>query len=251
MHIDKIKKIYRDNLLSKSYEIAFLVVIFRFISPPFVYLLSELKVNPLHISYVNLFIVLTALFSFIFSSNIIFPILLLALWQFVDTLDGGVARTRKMISNYGGFIDQLSGMIMLAFFPLVVGFAASQQVSKDLFDNKLFLSDITPEFILILGGLSSVSAIFSRFINHTIKIRFGEDNAKKVTSENNINNLLKIIIINIENIGGLNLIILLAFSLTGMLPLYVIIFTFINLLIMLYVFCRALIDYKHYSDYLS
>ena len=113
----KIKKIYTDNLLSKSYEIAFLVVIFRFISPPFVYLLSELKVNPLHISYANLFIVLTALSSFIFSSNIILPILLLALWQFVDTLDGGVARTRNMISNYGGFIDQLSGMIMLAFFP--------------------------------------------------------------------------------------------------------------------------------------
>ena len=251
MHIDKIKKIYRDNLVSKSYEIAFLVVIFRFISPPFVYLLSKLKVHPLHISFFNLLIVLMALFLFVFSSNIILPILLLVFWQFSDTLDGGVARSRGMISNYGGFIDQIAGMIMLAFFPILVGYAVSQQMINDPFNSNIEIIELTPQFILMLGGLSSVSAIFSRFINYTIKIRLGEDNAKHITTEKNINNILRIIIINIENIGGLNLIILLVFSLIDILPLYVIIFSIINFLIMTYVFFRALIDYRGFSDYLS
>jgi phosphatidylglycerophosphate synthase len=251
MHIENIKKIYRENLNSKSYEIAFLVVIFRFISPPFVYFLSEWKVNPLHISYLNLFIVISALFLFLFASNIYIPIALLALWQFVDTLDGGVARTRQMISNYGGFIDQISGMIMLSFLPFIIGVAASVQIRGGLVYENYFLNWLTPEIILILGGFSSVSAIFSRFINHTIKIRFGEDNSKRVTSERYFNNILKIIIINIENIGGINLIILLIFSLIGMLPLYVFIFALINTLIMLYVLSRALIDYRNYTNYLS
>ena len=122
---------------------------------------------------------------------------------------------------------------------------------NDPFNSNIEIIELTPQFILMLGGLSSVSAIFSRFINYTIKIRFGEDNAKHITSEKNINNILRIIIINIENIGGLNLIILLVFSLIDILPLYVIIFSIINFLIMTYVFFRALIDYRGFSDYLS
>ncbi len=251
MHLNNIKRIYQDNLVNKSYEIAFLVVIFRFISPPFVYFLSILKVNPLLISYANLLVVIAALISFVFSENIIIPILLLVLWQFCDTLDGGVARHRGMISNYGGFIDQIAGMIMLAFFPIFVSFSVSQHMVDHQINYRLITYDLTSSNILMFGGLSSLFSIFSRYINYAVRIRFGHDNAETLTSEENINRILKILIVNIENIGGLNLMILLACTILDLLPFYVVIFSAINFLIMLYVLFRALIDYKNFTEYMK
>ena len=103
----------------------------------------------------------------------------------------------------------------------------------------------------MFGGLSSLFSIFSRYINYAVRIRFGHDNAETLTSEENINRILKILIVNIENIGGLNLMILLACTILDLLPFYVVIFSAINFLIMLYVLFRALIDYKNFTEYMK
>jgi hypothetical protein len=156
-----------------------------------------------------------------------------------------------MISNYGGFIDQIAGMIMLAFFPIFVSFSVSQHMVDHQINYRLITYDLTSSNILMFGGLSSLFSIFSRYINYAVRIRFGQDNAETLTSEENINRILKILIVNIENIGGLNLMILLACTILDLLPFYVVIFSAINFLIMLYVLFRALIDYRNFTEYMK
>ena len=251
MPLKEIKQIYKENSKSKSYEIAFLVLIFRYLSPPFVYLLCKLKVNPMHVSYFNLIVVFIAFFLFFSYDDILLPIYLLIFWQFIDTLDGGVARTRNIISNYGGYVDQITGMLVLSFLPIAVGFATNQRMINGDFESNPFGSHVTSDFILLLGGLSSLFSIFSRITNYIVKDRFGVDNSKKVISDNSMNSIMRVMIINIENIGGINLLLLLMLSLFGLLPFYTLLFVSINFFIMMYVISKSLIDYRQFSEYLK
>jgi phosphatidylglycerophosphate synthase len=249
--LDEIKNIIKSNSIHKPNEISLLLVISRIISPPFVYLLAKWRVNPIHINYINFILVISALLSFAFFSYYTVTIMLLMLWQFIDTLDGGLARARNIVNNYGGFVDYLTGMIVITFLPISVAVAASNQMHNDLLYNFTIFVHVSPTLILIIGGLSSISAIFSRFINHTVKIRFNENNALKLIYGLDITSVFKIVIINIENVGGVQLIVLLIMGLFDFLHIYVIIYGIINILTMTYVLVNSLFSYRGHSKYLQ
>ena len=164
------------------HETAYLLRLCRTLGNYIVVVLANKSFNPLIVNYFNLFIVIFSLSLLLIKveHNIMIAILLLFTWQLLDTVDGGIARVRKIVNNYGGYIDYITGMIIIAFLPICVSIACiNNSINKDLFFGFISL-ELTDLNILAIGCFSSIASIFSRFINHTIKIRFGIDNSNKV-----------------------------------------------------------------------
>ena len=49
-----------------------------------------------------------------------FVALLVLLWQILDNSDGTMARILKSCSKFGGYIDELAGLFLLAFLPISI-----------------------------------------------------------------------------------------------------------------------------------
>ena len=230
-------------------ESAYLLKFCRYLSRYFIVFLANKSLNPLVVNYLNLLIAIFALtiFALDIEHNLLIATVLLFIWQFIDTIDGGIARVRKIVNNYGGYIDYITGMIIIAFLPVCISIACiNNSTSKDLFFGFISL-ELTDLNILAIGCFSSISSIFSRFINHTIKIRFGIDNSTKVKKD--FNNIFSNILVNIENIGGLQLVFLLLAIIMNSTVYFLVVYAIINISIFIIVFLHSLSKYYNQSSY--
>ena len=94
--------------------------------------------------------------------------LLISLWIILDCVDGNIARITKTESNYGEFIDALSGYIMNVFLFLSVGISA--YLHPDSYFNQFSGQNI----LVILGIWTSLSVIFPRLIYHKFRNIFSQ-----------------------------------------------------------------------------
>ena len=230
-------------------ESAYLLKFCRYLSRYFIVFLANKSLNPLVVNYLNLLIAILALtiFALDIEHNLLTATVLLFIWQFIDTIDGGIARVRKIVNNYGGYIDYITGIIIIAFLPICLSISViNNAINKDLvfFTYNFYLSNID---ILVIGCFSSLSSIFSRFINHTIKIRFDVDNSRKVKKD--FNNIFLNILVNIENIGGLQLVFLLLAIIMNSTVYFLVVYAIINISIFIIVFLHSLSKYYNHSSY--
>jgi hypothetical protein len=142
----------------------------------------RIGLQPIHITYTGFLLTVFAFLSFAFGAATWRAYLgaLLILWQTLDTTDGSMARVLQKRSNYGGFVDYLGGIFLLAFLQLGIGIGLLR-IPEGSLNNAIegmgLLWTVDPYFILILAAFSSGSAILVRLILKVVQVRFGKENA--------------------------------------------------------------------------
>lgn len=135
----------------------------------------RLGVRPLAVSYTNF--VLSFLICLLFaasSSGRFAAALLLVLWQVLDTTDGSMARAIQLRSNYGGFIDQAAGIVLLAFLHVSIGVGLTLHPDHSLARSISWLGvqETGGSLSLILGAYSSAAGLLARLLARTAEQRF-------------------------------------------------------------------------------
>lgn len=106
-------------------------------------------------------------------------VVLIELWLILDCVDGNIARVKKTSSEYGEFVDALSGYYVTGFVFVGLGVAAYYTTHLQI---------LKPEIYVILGGLSAVSGLLSRIIHqkytYTILMIKGKENLPEKEVEN-------------------------------------------------------------------
>jgi len=205
----------------------------------FAWFFIRIGLTPLIINFLNLTIgiIICILFGWFNPIYRIPAASLLLLWQILDTSDGNMARALNIRSNYGGFIDYAGSMFILAFIQLNIGiglYRFPEGLMEDLFYNYFHISYLT-EYILIISAYSSISTILCRLLQKVIQIRFDKEIFKETQMElNQLNMKNKVIKIarNIEQLGGLQIIIILLSSIIGFMELTVVFYFFINIIML-------------------
>jgi len=108
--------------------------------------------------------------------------LLVSSWIVLDCVDGNIARYRKTFSQYGEFIDALSGYMMNAFLFLSVGIGASVHLEPSfLIIAQTF--DVNPNLLILLGAWGSLMAVFPRLVYHKFLTTFPQGRNADIKSE--------------------------------------------------------------------
>jgi len=86
----------------------------------------------------------------------IIGVALIELWLILDCVDGNIARVKKTSSEYGEFVDALSGYYVTGFVFVGIGMAAYHTSQLNL---------LTPGYYITLGGISAVAGLLSRIVH--------------------------------------------------------------------------------------
>lgn len=222
------------------------------------WLAIRMRLLPLHVTYFNLFLgfMICIMFAWLDPVYRIVAALLLVFWQAMDTVDGNMARTLKIRSNYGGFVDEIGGLILLAFiqFSICVGLYRFPEGSITIIDSYAGLSfSLHPEYFLIIGGFGSISTILSRLINRIIIIRFGVTPTKSVgiagTDKFLFNNMVSVFR-NIESFGGFQIPLIFLASIFNLLSLLVIFYFLISIILLMGYSMKMFYSLRNRHDYL-
>lgn len=215
----------------------------------------RLGMLPIAVTYLSFFIGLTGCVLFIFGYSISGVIMVL-LWQGLDTADGTMARRLGITSNYGGFIDYLGGMFVLAFLDVSVGLGVMRIPGESL--NRFFslfgLSvSINPVWFFVMGAYSSICAILMRLIIKIAHIRFGNDVENINDVEFGKKSIIGWIISQIkyiERLGGYHIIILAIASLLHGLEVYLAFYFVFYLFFLAAFICRVFFLFRQHHEYL-
>ena len=182
------------------------------------------------ITYFSFFVGILGCFSFAYG-QFVFGAFCVFFWEVLDTTDGTMARTLGIKSNYGGFVDYIGGMFVMAFISFSVGIGLYQ--SKEI-PFKFFLDNIgitiisNPSNYITMGAFCSISAILIRLIIKIAESRFGH-NAQNVINIEMNNISIKYLIIkfvkNTERLGGYHLVVLFLSIALNTIEFYLIFFT--------------------------
>lgn len=183
------------------------------------------KLTPNNVSYFNLIISICICVGFAAGNaqTRVITSTMLLIWQIIDVTDGTMARTLNIRSNYGGFIDDLGGLIIIAFLPICVGINLFNQPEYLYQDNLAVIlnNDISyKNAIFFMCATNSIISVTSRLFDKMLKIRFRKILNKKLINEHkNLNSMT--IIKNLENLGGFQIVLLINASIFQCLELYV------------------------------
>ncbi|MDG2308737.1 MAG: CDP-alcohol phosphatidyltransferase family protein [Candidatus Binatia bacterium] len=151
--------------------------------------------------------------------------ILLLIWQTLDVTDGTMARTLGIRSNYGGFVDHLAGIFLIAFFCISVGLGLYLHPEGSVtaaLESANIRFDYDPAYSLILGAYSSVAAILMRLTQRIVQVRFGTDPVTEdVAPDGSIISRGLGLVRDLENIGGYFLIVFFAAVLLGKLEWFI------------------------------
>ena len=222
------------------------------------WLAIRLRLSPLHITYFNLFlgIMICIMYAWLDPAFRIVAAFSLVFWQAMDTVDGNMARALKIRSNYGGFVDEIGGLILLAFiqFSICVGLYRFPEGSITVIDGYAGLTfSKHPEYLLIVGGFCSISMVLSRLINRIIILRFGEESVKadgSAGSNKILFNSMVSVFRNIESLGGFQIPFIFLASIFRLLWLLVIFYFLISAILLLGYSIKMLFSLRNQHDYL-
>jgi phosphatidylglycerophosphate synthase len=177
---------------------------------------------------------------------------LVVTWQLLDTVDGTMARATSNRSNYGGFVDELAGMILIAFVPICIGLGlyfhpegSIQELSNRLGIQVTYL----PTYSLALGALASIAALLMRLIQRIIMVRFKLDLAKRRQSFRG--GLLTLVdtVKALESLGGTLIIVLVTSVAFAKLEWYVLYYFFLSSGMLVVSTTLALFSLRHERAY--
>lgn len=94
-------------------------------------------------------------------------VLLVNLWFFFDCVDGNVARHTRSAGEYGEFIDDLGGYLMMAGLFMSVGIGLYRHPTG------IVGPELDPGVYLVAGGLGSLAAALNKQISFKFQILFG------------------------------------------------------------------------------
>jgi phosphatidylglycerophosphate synthase len=229
----------------------------RYAAPFLAWLAIRLKISPFHINYATFLLALCMCGTFALGPPDlrVTAAVLLLFWQLLDATDGAIARGLGIRSNYGGFVDLLGGMFLLAFLDVSIGLGLyrfpdhSMQQLLDLMDiHFIYL----PVYSLIAGAYSSIAAILFRLTSRIIQLRFGIDMNERSEAGATAMSLkvrLRRVIQDVEQVGGLKLIILFIAAVMGQLEVFVVFYFVVQVVVLLGSTARALIGLRHQHAY--
>ena len=162
----------------------------RKLSFVFTYLFINLRWSSNAVSYLSIFVSLTACVCFAIPSMsaLVIAVTLINFWLVLDCVDGNIARCKKQKKVYGEFVDAISGYFTVAFVYLSIGIAA--------YNNGGILFDKEEIIIVIIGAVSSICDILARLIYVNFCGVITDDNIgamekNKINDKHSINYLRK------------------------------------------------------------
>ncbi|KGN70212.1 CDP-alcohol phosphatidyltransferase family protein [Porphyromonas sp. COT-239 OH1446] len=143
---------------------------------PLTWILINLRCSAWGASILSICVALTG-FGFLLIDNElsrITGVILTQLWLILDCVDGNIARVQKKSSEYGEFVDAISGYYVTGFIFLGIGVAA--------YNTSSIVSSPYLIGCIILGGVSSVSGLLCRLIHqkYTYTTMVVNDNASAI-----------------------------------------------------------------------
>jgi hypothetical protein len=231
----------------------------RYAAPFLAWLAIRLKISPFHINYATFLLALCICGTFALGPPDfrVTAAVLLLFWQLLDATDGTIARGLGIRSNYGGFVDLLGGMFLLAFLDVSIGlglYRFPDNSMQQLLDLMGIDFTYLPVYSLIAGAYSSIAAILFRLASRIIQLRFDIDINKTPEADHGVTAMnpkvrLHRVIQNVEQIGGLQLIILFVAAALGRLEVFVVFYLIVHLVVLLGSTARALIGLRHQHAY--
>ena len=213
----------------------------RLTRPPGTYLawlLLRLGCGPTGVSFFHFGLAMTAcgLFAVVHAEARPLVALLVLLWQILDNSDGTMARILKSCSKFGGYIDEIAGLFLLAFLP--IGIAIGLYFHPEpVAGGALFgVSAIPPELVLVCGALTSVAACMYRLMLRMVQIQFGEniggDEDAQLTTSGPTARLM-LFVKDLENLGGYQILILIVAAFLHRLDYYIVFYFFLEMAILI------------------
>lgn len=160
--------------------------------------------------------------------------LILNIWALLEYVDGDVARYNNSCSNYGAFVDDLNVALISVIFFISIGIGAfNHYPALSLFVIPPFLSiNVNGYTFLILGGLGASFYLFPSYVGAKFISLFSRDQSEiiKETKEHLVGNTLyEIVWLNVRNITGIMMPILLLAVIFRFLGLFVALYALINI----------------------
>jgi hypothetical protein len=238
---------------------AILLSSLRRVAPFLAYVAIRTRISPFHINFFNFLLGLTicGLFALAPPELRIMAASLLIAWQMLDATDGTMARALGIRSNYGGFIDLLGGMFLIAFLHVSIGvglFRFPEYSLQEFFGMLGLHANYVPAYSVVVGAYCSIAAILFRLTSRIIQVRFGidlnkatsgADGAGKLPPASSFVNVAR----NIEGIGGIQFIILLIAAIFETLEIFLVLYLVINFAVLLGFTAKAFIRLRHRHDY--
>ncbi len=230
-----VKELAQKTMTPKKREGAKNDIFAFYIGRPISYVLTlpflALGMKPNTVSFISFFPSLIGFLLLGFGKTVAvrsIGVLFFILWNFMDGVDGNIARYTKQTSTLGTLWDAASGY----FSMMLIYFAAGVSVihtAKPAFD----ILPIEDYIYLVLGGLTSIFTLYSRLVMHKRMVLVPHDPSAKSIQDKSQYSGIKLIALNLTSPSGFMQVILLLsviFSITrGFVLAYFAIYTLATL----------------------
>lgn len=153
--------------------------------------------------------------------------LMFFIWDILDSVDGNVARYKKQLSKLGSVYDAMSGYLEASFVFFSAGIMAAHSTGPLVRANM-----ITPEILVILGGVTAVMNMYPRLVMHKTVTTLMDKGQVRGVSEKKEYGIVKIIALNLKSCAGGALVLFLLAILLNLLDLYTIFYLLFNVAVM-------------------
>lgn len=146
------------------------------------------------------------------------------LWNFLDGVDGNIARYTEKTSKLGVVWDATSGYFAMTLTFCAMGLAAYHNTGSVLYENA--------------GFFTAIFCLLARLIMHKKMVVFAE-NSNELNSKENYSPL-KILALNITSISGFMQVIMMLTIIFSCIEIFVLVYCMIHFLILILSMCKLL-----------
>lgn len=187
------------------------------------------KITPTNITEISVIVVIIgASIMMLWPCNVVVKLMgwsLFFLWAILDGVDGNLARATGQCSKLGELWDAIGGysaMVLIYFTAGIVAF----------FDQNV-MSFCEPFYLLIMGGATAILSIFPRLVLHKKEvIEIGNGAISELKNKKDFS-CSKVIAMNFLSVSGFLQVIFLVCILTHTLNWFIMMYCFLNFLMMI------------------
>ena len=153
--------------------------------------------------------------------------LMFFIWDVLDSVDGNVARYKHQLSKLGSVYDAMSGYLEAACVFFSAGIMAAHTTGP-LVRSGL----ITPELLVILGGVTAVMNMYPRLVMHKTVTTLMDKGQVREVSDKKEYGIIKVIALNLKSCAGGALVLFLLSIFLNILDLYTVFYLLFNVAVM-------------------
>ena len=183
---------------------------------PFLYL----KIKPNTISFLSFFPSIIGFLLLGFGSTKCLQIIgavLFMIWNFMDGIDGNVARYTKQTSQLGTLWDATSGYLAMMLMYFAPGIAV-MNVSETV-----MLGFVPDYYYIVLSGLTALFTMFSRLVMHKKILLFANGEGSELREKENYSSI-RLVMLNLTSPSGFINLILIGAVIFGLLRVFSIVY---------------------------